>query len=228
MERVVAAGRQTPVDLDEIANAGDLGRQDDPVVGQAGRLGQLGRSDRALDHRLDHHLAGVLRLGQARVRVHHLGQDGLIERAPVDADPDRLAVVDGDPDDGREVVVVVTARPDVAGVDAVLVQRLGRLGVLRQQLVAVVVEVADDRHGRAQAPDLAHDLRDRRGRRLGVDGDPDQLGAGVSQPGDLDRGGVRVGRVRVGHRLDDDRMAAADHHAADVHGRGARRRAGKA
>ena len=35
----------------------------------------------------------------ARVRVHQLGQERLVERAPVDADPDRLVVLDRDPDD---------------------------------------------------------------------------------------------------------------------------------
>ena len=132
-----------------------------------------------------------------------------------------LPLLDGDPHDGREVVVVVAARPDVAGVDAVLGQGARRLRVVGQQLVAVVVEVADDRDGGAEAADLAHDLRDRRGRGLVVDRDPDQLRAGMGQPRDLERRGVGVGRVRVRHRLDDDRMAAADHHALDIHGRGA-------
>ena len=44
---------------------------------------------------------------------------GLVERAPVDADADRLVVVDGDPDDRREVLVVAL-RADVARVDPVL------------------------------------------------------------------------------------------------------------
>ena len=110
VQRVVAASGQPAVDLDQVAHARNLGRQDDPVVGQAGRFRQFGRSDGAFDHRVDHHVAGVARLGQASVGVHHLGQDGLIQRAPVDADPDRLAVVDRHADDGREVVVVVPAR----------------------------------------------------------------------------------------------------------------------
>ena len=63
---------------------------------------------------------------------------------------------------------------------------------------------------------LAGDLRDGRRGRLGVDRDPDELRAGVGEPGDLDRGRVRIGRVRVRHRLDDDRMGAADEDAADV------------
>ena len=69
----------------------------------------------------------------------------LVERAPVDADAHRLVVVDRDPDDRREVLVVALGA-DVARVDPVLGERRGHLRVLDQQLVAVVVEVADDRH----------------------------------------------------------------------------------
>ena len=69
-------------------------------------------------------------------------------------------------------------------------------------------------------PRLSRSLRDhlRDGRRglLGVDGDADELRAGVGEAGDLDRRGVRVRRVGVGHRLDDDRVGGADQHAADV------------
>ena len=52
-------------------------------------------------------------------------------------------------------VLVVALRPDVAGVDAVLREQRGHLRVLDEELVAVVVEVADDRHVDAQAADLA-------------------------------------------------------------------------
>ena len=34
---------------------------------------------------------------------------------------------------------------------------------------------------------------------------------------DLPRGPIDVGGVGIGHRLHDDRRAAADHHAADIH-----------
>ena len=79
MERVVAARGQPPVDLHQVAHTRDLGRQNDPVVGQPGRLRQLGGSDGALDHRLDHDVAGGPGLSQTRVRVHQLGQDRLIQ-----------------------------------------------------------------------------------------------------------------------------------------------------
>ena len=222
MERVVAARGEQPVDVDQVAHAADLGADDDPVVAQAGLLGELGRAQRALEHRLDHHVARVARLGQAGVLVHQLGQDGLVERAPVDPDADRLVVVDGDLDDRREVLVVALGA-DVARIDPVLGQQGGRLGVVDQQLVPVVVEVADDRHVDAEAADLADHLGHGRGGLIGVDRDPDQLRAGMRQPCDLDGGAIRIGRVRVGHRLDDDRMGAADEDATDVDRDGARR-----
>ena len=82
--------------------------------------------------------------------------------------------------------------------------------------MAVVVEVADDRHVHAEAADLADHLGDGGGGLLGVDRDADELRAGVGEPRDLDRGRVGVGGVGVRHRLDDDRMRAPDEHAADV------------
>ena len=82
--------------------------------------------------------------------------------------------------------------------------------------MAVVVEVADDRHVDAEPADLADHLRDGRGGLVGVDRHAHELRAGMRQARDLDRGGVRVGGVGVGHRLDDDRVGAADEHAADI------------
>ena len=74
VQRVVAAARQLPIDVDEVAHAADLGADDDPVVRQAGLLGQLRRAQGRLQHGLDHHLAGVARRGRAGVGVHQLGQ----------------------------------------------------------------------------------------------------------------------------------------------------------
>ena len=216
VERVVGARREDPVRVDEVAHARHLRREDDPVVAEARLLRQLGRSHRGLDHRLDHHVAGVARLGEAGVGLHQVGQQLLVERAPVDADPDGLPVVDRDPDDRREVLVVALGA-DVARVDPVLREPGRHLRVLHEQLVAVVVEVADDRHVDAEvvAQLLEHRGDGRRGL-LGVHGDPDELRARVGEARDLDRGRVGVGGVGVGHRLDDDRVGRADQDAPDV------------
>ena len=172
---------------------------------QPGLLGQARRSQGRLDHGLDHHLAGVARLGGGGVGVHHLGQQLLVERAPVDADADRLRVGDGDLDDRGELLVAALGA-DVARVDAVLGQRRRRVRVLRQQEVAVVVKVADERHGHAERVELGADDRHRLGGGVVVDRDPHQLGAGVRQLRDLDRGRIGIGGVGVRHRLHHDRV----------------------
>ena len=103
VQRIVAPSRQHAVDVDQVLHAGDLGAQDDPVVRHADGLGKGGRADGALHHRFHRHVAGVARLVQPRVRVHQLGEELLVERPPVDADPHRLAVRERHLDDGAEV-----------------------------------------------------------------------------------------------------------------------------
>ena len=84
--------------------------------------------------------------------------------------------------------------------------------------MAVVVEVAHYRHVGAEAPDFLHYYRHRGRGSLVVHRYPDQLGAGVGQLRNLDGRGVGISRIRIRHRLDDDRAAAANDYAADVNG----------
>ena len=44
----------------------------------------------------------------------------------------------------------------------------------------------------------------------------DDVGAGLGDPADLVHRRPQIGRLGLGHRLDRDRGAAADRHAADV------------
>ena len=145
-------------------------------------------------------------------------QQRLVERAPVDADADRLLVLDRDFDHGAEVVVVLAADGDVAGIDAVLGEGLGAVGIFRQQQVAVVVEVADDGRGPALFADAVDDVGNGLRRLVVVDGDADQLRAGAGERGDLLDGALDVGGVGVGHRLDDDGGGGADTDFADGDG----------
>ena len=55
---------------------------------------------------------------------------------------------------------------------------------------------------------------------FGVDGDAHHLGAGERKRPHLQRGRLDVGGVGVGHRLHDDRLAAAHGHVADADGNG--------
>ena len=66
-------------------------------------------------------------------------------------------------------------------------------------------------HGRA-----GHDPGQALRRRLLVAGAPDQVGAGRGQRVDLGQGGLGVGRLGGGHRLDGDRCAAAHGHLAHM------------
>ena len=61
----------------------------------------------------------------------------------------------------------------VAGIDAVFVEVAGAIGILRQQNVAVVVEVADDRDVAARIEEALLDFRDSRSRLGDVDRDAD-------------------------------------------------------
>ncbi len=109
-----------------------------------------------------------------------LRQQRLVERSPVHADAHRLLVLDRNLDHGAEIVVVFASDADVAGVDAVLGQRAGALGIFLEQDVAVVVEVADDRNAHALLIELLDDGRDRSRGFFVVDRDPHQLGPGLA------------------------------------------------
>src|SRR6185437_4111284 len=204
VQSVVAAAGELSVDVDEVADAGDLGGEDDLVAAEAVALGGGGVVQRGDDHGLHHDVARGKRIGAARVLVHHFGEEGLVERTPVDADAHGLLVLDGDLDHGAEVLVVLAPDGAVAGVDAVLGERGGGLGIFGEEDVAVVVEVADDGRGPALGADAFDDGGDGCRRGFGVDGDTDELGAGAGERGDLLDGGFGVGGVGVGHRLDDD------------------------
>ncbi len=216
MERVVARGPDHPVHGHEISYVAHLGREDDGVVRLAEALGQLGRAERALAHRFEHDLAVGARLGAAGVLVHQPRQERAVQRAPVDADPHRLPVSDRHLDHAAEVLVVFLADPDVAGVDAVLVEIASAGRELGEQRVAVVVKVAHDRRRHARAAHLLHH-RGNGGRGFArVHGDPHDFRAGVRELDDLAGRGGGVRRVRVGHRLHDDRVPAPDRDVADA------------
>ena len=94
---------------------------------------------------------------------------------------------------------------DVAGIQTQLVDA----GFERQQRELVMeMNVGDERH-------IGHALANlfQRDRRIVVGhGQADDLAAGADHLLDLRDGRVDVGRVGLGHRLNDDRRAAADLH----------------
>ena len=146
----------------------------------------------------------------------------LIQRAAVDADAHRLAVVAGDLADRRELFVAALAGADVARVDAVFVERGGAARMSREQQVAVVVEVADQRGSAAGVEHPLLDFGDGGGRFRQVHRDAHHLRSRFGQLDALLRGRRRIGGVRHRHRLDDDGRAAADLDGAGAAGRRSR------
>ena len=151
------------------------------------------------------------------VLVHQRGDHRLIERAPVRADADWLFVLQRELDDRRELHVALPAEADVAGIDAVFRERFGAGRLAFEQLMAVVVEVADQRHVDAHHVEPLADAWHRgRGFRR-VHRDAHELGSCARELGDLLCGAFDVGRVGVRHRLHDDRRNAADLNVSDAH-----------
>jgi hypothetical protein len=186
VQRVVALAREQPVGVDHHHRVVVLHRDLD--VAEAVLLEQRALPQRRLDQRLRGGLAV-------------LGQQPLVQRARVDADPDR------DPGVGRglgdlgdlvvELLDVARVHPDrrAAGVDR------------REHVLGLEVDVGDDRDLR-----LLRDGGQRVGVVLGRDRDPDDLAAGGGQLGDLLQRGVHVGGQRGGHRLHAHRRSAAHRH----------------
>ena len=139
------------------------------------------RDERRLHDRLVHDGARILGRVALRVLVHQARQQLLIERAPVDADAHRLFVPQRDVDDGAELAVLLLLEADVAGIDAVLVERFRRGRVLAQQLVSDVVEIADERHAHAAAREPVANMRHGLRRLVAIDRDAHELGARARQ-----------------------------------------------
>ena len=177
--------------------------------------GQLGGAQRALHHGFHGDVAGVFGFVELRVLVHQAGEQLRVERAPVHANAHGLVVLDGDFDHGAEIVVVFLADGDVAGINAVLGQRFGAVGILLEKDVSVVVEVADDGNANAEAVEAVDDGGHGGGGRVVVHGDAHELRAGAGKGRDLADGAFNVGRVGVGHGLHHNWCIAAHADASD-------------
>ena len=152
-----------------------------------------------------------------RVLLHFLHHKLLIERAAIDADADGFAVVARHFANGGELFVAALAVADVAWIDAVFIERAGAIGIFREQHVAVVMEIADDRRVAACVEQAFLDFGKCGGCFRHVDRHADEFRAGLGQFEALLGGCRDVGGVRVGHRLDDDGRAAADLDFADLY-----------
>ena len=106
--------------------------------------------------------------------------------------------------------------PTLPGLMRYLSSAAAQAGIPRQQQMAVVVEVADERRRAAGVEHPLLDLGDRGRRFRQVDRDAHHLRSGLGQLDALLRRRRGVGRIGHRHRLDDDRRAAADLDAADA------------
>ena len=163
-----------------------------------------------------HHRAGVLGLGQFRILVHEAGEQILVEASPIHPDAHRLVVAYGDLDDGRELPVALVLEADIAGIDAVFGESFGASRIFGEQSVAVIVEVADERHVDAAGIELVADMRDGGSGLVAVDGDAHELGAGAGKGCDLGHGGIDVGGVGIGHGLHHDWRRSADNDTTNI------------
>ncbi len=216
VQREVRAQRKVAVDRDQLLHATDLGREHDAVTRQAQLDRGFGRVQRRADQCLAQHPAGIPWLRTLAVLVHQLGRQRLVQRAPVGADAHGLVVLDRELDQLRELGVLLLAEADIARVDAVLGQRLGTGRLTTEQLVTVVVEVADQRHVDAHHAQLFNDARNGGGGFRVVDGQPHHLRAGAPELGHLLDAGSHVGGIGVGHRLHHHGAAPTHLHAADI------------
>jgi len=182
---------------------------------QADFFGARRRQERRLHHRFARHRARLERVRQFGVVFHQPGEQFLIERAPIGPDPHRLVVLQRDLDDVGELAVALVLEADIAGIDAVFVERLGAGRMLRKELVADIMEIADQRRGDAALAQAVADMRHRGRGLIAVDRDPHQFRTRARQCGDLGHRAFNIGGVSIGHRLHDDRRAPADGDIAD-------------
>jgi hypothetical protein len=212
MQGVVAAAGQVGIDGDQVLHLADLGRQHDLVAAHAKVFCAFRRQERGLDNRFTHN--GVCRDGGSAlcVLVHQLCQKLLIERAPVDADPHRFVVLLRDIDDLGKLRVALGLEADIARVDPVFVERCGAVWIVGEELVADIVKVAHQRHVHANPVQPFLDMRDLGGCFCTIDSDPNDFRACPCERRHLRDRRIRVCGIRVGHGLNHDRRAAADHH----------------
>ena len=216
MQRVIGSASKLAIDDDQILNVRNLARQHDPIAGQPERFGLRGALERRRDQRFAHHCIGALRCRALGVLVHQSREQGLVEAPPIDADANRLVVAQRLLDHHRELRVALAALSDVAGIDSIFGERLRAIGMIGEQLVAIEVKIADQRNGAIRAIERCANRRNRCGGLRCIDGDANELRAGLGERAHLrDRCG-NVRGVGVGHRLHDDRSAGADRDVADT------------
>src|SRR6202022_3636478 len=149
VQRLIASGCESAIHVDQVLHPADFRAQDDLVGAQAAFLRQLSGVKRTDYHGFHGYFAGIFRLVETRIFVHHARKQSLVERSPIHADTHRFLILDRDFDHGAEIPIILATDPYVAGIDTVFGEIARALGILSEQLVTVIVEVADDGHAHA-------------------------------------------------------------------------------
>ncbi len=116
----------------------------------------------------------------------------------------------------RKLRIAFAALADVAGIDAVFGQRAGALRVVAEQLVAVEMKIADQRHRTVVAIERFTDVGHSGSGFRVIHGNAHQFGAGTGQLQHLLGGCGYIRGIGIGHRLHNDRVAAAHGDAVDI------------
>src|SRR5579859_2078453 len=217
MQRLLGLAAEIAIDGDEVARTGSLAGNNNLIVAEAGFERELRGLQGGEDHALIDDVFGFFAEIFVGVFLHFGHDELLIQRAAVDADADRLSIVHSDFADSRKLFVATLACADVAGIDAVFVERFGAVWIFCEKNVAVVMEVSNDGDVAARGEKTFFDFGNRGGGFGDVDSPANDFGAGFGEIESLLERGFNVGGVRVGHGLDDDRSAAADLDVADFY-----------
>ncbi len=108
-------------------------------------------------------------------------------------------------------VSFLALKPTLPGLMRYFAKRLGAGWMIGQQLVADIVEIANQRDVETQPFQAFAHFRHGSGAFVAVHGDADDLGPCLMQRGHLLDRRVDVGGVRVRHGLHDDGRTTADH-----------------
>ena len=210
MQGIVATLCQCAIDGNQVLHAADLARQQNLPFRHAQFCCAVGRADGRSNQRLVHDLLGAPGRAACVIGIHQVGQQILVEAAPIDANAHRFVPTQGGLNHLGKLLVFLVAFAHVAGIDAVFGQSLGAIGKFRQQPVAVVMKVANQRHGNAHAVKLLTDVGHGLCRFRRIDGDAYQLGARQRQFLDLNGRANGICHVGIGHGLHTHRAAATD------------------
>jgi len=215
VQGIIALTRKVAIDRDQVLNATHLAGEDDAATRQPQFLGPVRAVDGRRHHRFPIDQCQILGLGALLILVEQSRHQVLIEAAPVDPDPHGAIVLAGELDHLRELLVAAAPLAHVTRVDPELAQGLRAGRLVREQFVAVEVEITHQRHVDAARIQALADMGDRPGRLLRVDGDPYELRTGLGELGDLGASALDVRGIRIRHRLHGDRRIAANGDRAD-------------